>query len=177
MRFFIFLLTFLTSVSFFSSAQRFGYIDSQIILEKLPEYKEAQEQIEKLTQNWLSDIESMQKELDSLRSEYHAKEILMTPEMKEEKQKFISEKAEELRSFQNRAFGYEGLLYLKRVELMKPLQDKVAKAAQKVARKKRLSFVFDKAADLVMIYSDPRHNYTDYVLEELNLGDPADTVK
>jgi outer membrane protein len=158
-------------------SQNFGYIDSQVIIEKLPEYKEAQEQIEKLTQTWLGEIEQMRKSLDSLRNDYRAEEILLTQEMKQERLKIIETKEKDLRDFQNKAFGYEGLLFLKRQELIKPLQDKIAEACEKVARKKKLAFLFDKSGDLVMIYTDPRHNYTDYVLEELDLGDPADTPR
>lgn len=158
-------------------AQNFGYIDSQAILEKMPEYKEAQQEIDRLTQTWLDEISRLKQELADLRSAYQTEQLLLTDEMKEERQKEIADKEKELRDFQNKAFGYEGLLFLKRQELMQPLQDKVAKAAEKVAQKKRLSFLFDKAADLVMIYSDPRHNYTDYVLEEMGLGDPADTPR
>lgn len=160
-----------------SYAQNVGYIDSQVIIEKMPEYKEANEQIEKLTQVWLSEIEHRRKELETLQNEYRAEELLLTQEMKEERLKIIAEKEKALRDFQNKAFGYEGLLYLKRQELIKPLQDKIAKACEKVARKKKLAFLFDKAGDMVMIYTDPRHNYTDYVLEELDLGDPADNPK
>jgi outer membrane protein len=158
-------------------AQNFGYIDSQVIIEKLPEYKEAQGQIEKLTQTWLGEIEQMRKSLDSLRNDYRAEEILLTQEMKQERLKVIENREKDLRDFQNKAFGYEGLLFLKRQELIKPLQDKIAEACEKVARKKKLAFLFDKSGDLVMIYTDPRHNYTDYVLEELDLGDPADTPR
>lgn len=158
-------------------AQNFGYIDSQVIIEKMPEYKEAKEQIEKLTQLWLSEIEQKRKELEALQNEYRAEELLLTQEMKEERLKIIAEKEKALRDFQNKAFGYEGLLYLKRQELMKPLQEKIAKACEKVAKKKKLAFLFDKAGDMVMIYTDPRHNYTDYVLDELDLGDPADNPK
>ncbi|GAB4340287.1 MAG: OmpH family outer membrane protein [Flammeovirgaceae bacterium] len=174
---YFFILIISLSITFATKAQNFGYIDSQVIIEKLPEYKEAQEQIEKLTQTWLGEIEQMRKSLDSLRNDYRAEEILLTQEMKQERLKVIEAKEKDLRDFQNKAFGYEGLLFLKRQELIKPLQDKIAEACEKVARKKKLAFLFDKSGDLVMIYTDPRHNYTEYVLEELDLGDPADTPR
>jgi outer membrane protein len=158
-----------------SQAQKFGYIDTQRILEKMPAYKEAETQIQKLTDNWLVEIDAKRKEIETLQTAFQAEEVLLTPEMREKRQQEITLKQNNLREFQNNAFGYEGLLYLKRQELMKPLQEEIAKAAQVVAQKQRLQFLFDKAADIVMIYADPRHNYTDYVLEELGLGDPADT--
>lgn len=155
-------------------AQRFGYIDSQVVIEKMPEYKEAMQEVENLTQNWLAEIQKRQDSLTRMKDEFAAEELLLTPEMREGRLKKITEMEVRLRQYQNNTFGYEGLLFIKRRELMKPLQDKVAEAVGKVARKKKLNFLFDKAGDIVMIFSDPRHNYTDYVLEELGLGDPAD---
>ena len=168
---------FLVAIGFGSTAvqaQKFGYMDSEEVLAAMPEYQEVEGQINKLTEVWLSEIEVLRQRLDSMQSEYKAEEILMPPDLKAEKQKEIREQEALVREYQNNAFGYNGLLYLKRQELMKPIQEKVAKAAKTVARQKRLNFIFDKSADIVMIYSDPRHNYTDYILEELGLGDPRD---
>ncbi|MEN7550908.1 OmpH family outer membrane protein [Rapidithrix thailandica] len=170
----LFLFFCLSAVSF---GQRFGYIDTQVILEKMPEYQEAEKELDRLAMNWQNEIDQMKKQLDSLKENYQAEEILLTPELKKEYLAEIKLKEDELREFQSNTFGYEGLLFLKRQELMKPIQDKLFKAAEKVAKQKKLSIVFDKAGDLVMLYTDPRHNYTDYVLEELGLGDPADTPR
>lgn len=155
-------------------AQRFGFIDSQEILNKLPEYKQAEQELAKAVQNWQREIEEKQKALDKLKSDYLAEEVMLTAEMKKERQTKIQKKEDELRDFQNRIFGFEGMYFLKRKELELPLQEKVAKAAAKVAKRKKLQFLFDKAGDLTVIYANPVHDYTDFVLEELGLGDPAD---
>jgi outer membrane protein len=173
----ILVLLSLLTLSSTAFGQRFGYMDSQEILKAMPEYQDVEKQIETLTQVWLSEIEALQQTLDSMQGEYKAGEILMPPDLKAEKRKEIVEQQNKVREYQNNAFGYNGLLFLKRQELMKPIQDKVAEAAKAVARKKNLNFIFDKAADIVMIYSDPRHNYTDYILEEMDLGDPVDTPR
>ena len=172
----IFCLVFLLPI-FTGEAQKFGYVDSQIVLERMPAYAEVQQEIETLTSNWLKEIEAMKKKIGNLQSAYATEEVLMTPEMRKERQKEIQTQETALRAFQNNAFGYQGLLYLKRQELIKPLQDEIGEAAQRMARKKRLQFIFDKSADIVMIYANPKHNYTDFLLEELGLGDPADTVR
>ncbi len=177
MRLLLFSFLLITTLAAPLQAQRFGYIDSQTIIERLPEYKEAQAELDKMTTTWLDEVNKMKKEVGELREKYKAEEILLTNEMRQEKIKEIEAKDKELRDFQNKVFGYEGLLFLKRQELVKPIQDKIGKAAEKVARKKKLNFLFDKASDLVLIYSDPRHNYTDFVLEELGYGDPADTPR
>ncbi len=160
-----------------ASAQRFGYFNSQLILEKMPEYQESQQELEKLTTVWRAEVEKKQIGVDSMKIAFQAEELLMTNEMKRERMERIRKKEDELREYQNNAFGYEGLLFKKQQDLIKPLQDRIFEAVEKVCKKRRLAFMFDKAGDLVMIYTDPRHNYTDYVLEELDLGDPVDTPR
>ncbi|MBD0402820.1 OmpH family outer membrane protein [Flammeovirga sp. EKP202] len=160
-----------------ASAQRFGYIDSQVIIESLPEYNEAEDKLRKLTDKWLKELDDMKKEVEDLERAYTHEEILLTPEMKAEKLEAIASLKNDMREFQTNHFGYEGLLYSKRMEFMKPLQDKIAKACEAVARQKKLNFLFDKASDITLIYSDPRYNYTDFVLDELGEGDPEDSPR
>jgi outer membrane protein len=97
--------------------------------------------------------------------------------MRLERQTEIKKREIELKEYQKKIFGFEGLYFLKKKELIKPLQDKVWDAVEKIAKANRLAIVFDKAAELTMIYTDPRHDYTDFVLEELGLGDPNDKIK
>jgi outer membrane protein len=157
-------------------AQKIGYIDSKFILEKLPDFKTAQGELAKQTQVWQQEIEGKITEVDKLRKEFLAEEILMTDEMKKERQELINKKDKDAKDQQKKTFGFEGLYFLKKQELLKPAQDKVFDAVEKVAKKKKVQIMFDKASDLVMIYTDPKHDYTDFVLEELGLGDPKDTV-
>lgn len=158
-------------------AQKFGYIDSEYILSKMPEYAKAQNEIEQFSAAWQKEIEDMQHKVDGLYSMYQAEQVLLTEEMRQERQAEIKKKETELKAYQKKVFGFGGLYFLKKQELIKPLQDKVFDAVSKVAKANRLAIVFDKAAELVMIYTDPRHDYTDFVLEELGLGDPNDKVK
>jgi len=161
----------------FAFAQKFGYIDSEFILSKMPEYAKAQNEIETFSAAWQKEIEEMQHKVDGLYSIYQAEQVLLTEEMKQERQAEIKKKETELKDYQKKVFGFGGLFFLKKQELIKPLQDKVFDAVSKVSKANRLAIVFDKSAELVMIYTDPRHDYTDFVLEELGLGDPNDKVK
>jgi len=102
---------------------------------------------------------------------------LLTEAMKQERLDEIKKKETELKDYQKKVFGFGGLFFLKKQELIKPLQDKVFDATGKVAKANRLAIIFDKSGELVMIYTDPRHDYTDFVLEELGLGDPNDKAK
>jgi len=161
----------------FVSAQKFGYIDSEFILSKMPEYAKAQNEIEQYSAAWQKEIEEMQQKVTALYAMYQAEQVLLTEEMRQEKQDEIKKKETELKEYQKKVFGFGGLFFLKKQELIKPLQDKVFDAVSKVSKANRLAIVFDKSAELVMIYTDPRHDYTDFVLEELGLGDPNDKVK
>ncbi len=161
----------------FARAQKFGYIDTDYILSQMPEYKEAQQEIDQLAKAWQDEIRKMYEEINRMYSELQAEEVLLTPEMKEERLAEIKKKEDEVREYNNKVFGYEGLFFLKKKELTKPVLEKVFEATEKVCKAHRLQFMFDKAADMVMIYTDPIHDYTDYVLEELGYGDENDVIK
>lgn len=161
----------------FVNAQRFGYIDTDFILNKMPDYKKAQEEIDQLAEAWAKEVDDMNKEIKSMYSALQAEQVLLTEEMKAERTAAIEKKEEEMKEYQKKVFGFGGLLFLKQQELVKPVQDKVWDAVDKVAKQNNLAIVFDKAGELVMIYTDPRFDYTDFVLDELGLGDPNDKIK
>lgn len=167
---------FLWMASQWAVAQKFGYIDSKFILSKMPDYKQASSELSQQSTKWQTEIEGLRNEVDKLRKEYMAEEVLLTDDMKKERQATIAKKDKEAKDAQNKAFGFEGLYFLKKQELVKPLQDKIFEAVEKVCKKKKIAIMFDKAGDLVMIYTNPAHDYTDFVLEELGLGDKDDTV-
>ena len=150
-------------------AQRFGFMDSESILARLPEYKTAQEALNEQSVTWQNEIEALQTKIIQQRMSLEAEKVLLTEEMKQEKEKAIQAQEGQLRQRQEALFGFEGQIFKKRQELMKPIQDKIFAAAQKVARKRKLSFIFDRSGDLVMVYADPTHDYTENVLEELGL--------
>ncbi|MEA5140660.1 OmpH family outer membrane protein [Arcicella rigui] len=153
------------------NAQKFGYIDTEYLTSKMPEYQNAQAEIEKLTAKWISEVSAKNEEVSKLEKAYRAEEILLTEEMKAQRLKTIEEKAKEAKELQNKIFGFEGELFKKKQEIMKPVLDEVAKAVEKVARGKKLDFLFDKSSDgLAMLYTNPIHDYTDYVMEELGIS-------
>lgn len=159
-----------------SFGQKFGYVDTDYILNKMPEYQEAKTEINQISLIWEEEIQQMYKEIEEMETSLQAEEVLLTKEMKDDRRLEISEKWNEVKTYQKKVFGFEGLLFLKKKELIKPVQDKVFEAVEKMAKNHRLQIVFDKSGDLVMIYTDPIHDYTDFVLEELELGDKNDVV-
>ncbi len=152
-----------------AQAQKFGYVDTEFIFSKMPEYQKALGEIDKFTDKWSKDIQDKYVEIEKLQRAYQAEEILLTEDMKRERQRVMSDKEREAREYNNRVFGYEGLLFQKKKELMKTPMELVNRAIEKVSLQKKLDFMFDKASDFVMLYTNPRHDYTDYVMEELGL--------
>ena len=163
-------------INSYSFAQKFGYVDSDYILSKMPEYAQAQSEIDKLSQQWETEIKDMYKQAEAMEAKLKAEEVLLTKEMRDARDSDIELKWTEVKDYQKKVFGFDGLFFLKKKELIKPIQDKVFEAVEKVAKSNRLQIVFDKSGELVMIYTDPIHDYTDFVLEEFGLGDKNDTV-
>ena len=151
-------------------AQKFGWVDSEFIMEKMPDYAKAQQELNTLSDTWQKEVEAQKKDLDKLYRNYQAEEVVLTEPMKKKRQDEILKKEQDIKSYQNKQFGYEGQLFKKRIELTKPVQDKVFEAIEKVAKKKQLAVVFDKSGDVTMLYTNPAHDYTEFVLEELGLG-------
>jgi outer membrane protein len=168
---------FLFAGFFQANAQKWGYVDTEYILSKIPEYKEAQDEINELSLSWQQEIANMYKEIEGMYNKLQAEEVLLTKEMRDERMAEIKAKEEEVKEYHKKVFGFEGLFFLKKKELIKPVQDRVFEAVEKVAKDNRLQMVFDKSGELVLIYTDPIHDYTDYVLEELGLGDENDVIK
>ncbi|GAB3823092.1 OmpH family outer membrane protein [Pontibacter rugosus] len=129
---FIFLASFLfVSVS---QAQKIGYIDSNFILSKMPAYNKVQQEMDKYAGAWQNEIEQLQQQADKLKQEYKAEEVLLTDAMKQKRQAEISKKENELRDYQRKVFGYEGMMFKRRQELMRPIQDEVFVAVEKVSK-------------------------------------------
>lgn len=158
-------------------AQKWGYIDASYILKMMPEYEEVQQELDKVSQQWQEEIATMRTDVQGMYDAYQAEEVLLTEEMKEERLTAIKEKEEATKEYHRKVFGYEGLFFLKKKELLKPVQDMIFDAVEKVAKEKRLELVFDKSGDYAIIYSNPVHDYTDFVLEELGLGDKNDVIE
>lgn len=153
-----------------ASAQRFAYIDTEYILDMLPEYKSAQKQLDLIAESWQKEAEEKKLEIDKMQREFQAEQILLTEELKKKKEADIRTKENELKEFMNKKFGYEGELFKKRQELVKPIQDKVFDACQKIAKQSALDFIFAKGGEMIMMYSNARYDKSDEVLAELGVN-------
>ncbi|WP_414734289.1 OmpH family outer membrane protein [Cecembia rubra] len=150
-------------------AQKFGYIDSEFLLNKHPDYKLVQNELTSLSEQWKKEAQKLEQEIKEMRSNLKAEEVLLTEEMYQERLLAIQEKEKQAIAFNNRVFGINGQYYQKQAELLQPLQSKIFDAIDKVCKRFNLAVLFDKASGPLMIYSDPRHDYSEFVLQELGL--------
>lgn len=147
--------------------QRFAYVDSQYILNKIPEYKTAQDALNQQSVQWQKEIEGKYSEIDQLYKAYKADEVLLTQDMKQKRQQEIEQKEQAVKELQKQRFGVNGDLFKKRQELVKPIQDKVYDAIQTLAEKENLAVVFDKSSDLTMLYSNAKYDKSDEILKQM----------
>ncbi|MFP4365960.1 MAG: OmpH family outer membrane protein [Bacteroidales bacterium] len=163
------LIFFLTS---FQSgyAQRFAYVDSDYILNNIPEYLAAQEQLDKLAEEWQKEIEASYEEVEALYSNYQQERVLMSDEMRRKREDEIVQKEAEAAELQSRYFGPEGELYQNQEELIRPIQDRVYNAVEEMANDENYAVIFDTANSPTMLYTNPRNDLSDDVLERLGYG-------
>ena len=151
----------------FTFAQKFCYVDSQYILENLPEYTSSQNRLKSQTESWQKEIQQKQENLAKLQAEFEAEKILLTAEQVKEQEKKLAEEIQAVKSLQDKRYGPTGDLVNLRRSMVKPLQDQIYNATKEVADKRGYSFVFDKGSDLIMIYTDPKFDISREVLQTL----------
>lgn len=163
----IFLFALALTSTFQAFSQKFAYIDTEYILGNIPDYKAAQAQLDKLSVDWQKEIESKYAEIDKLYKAYQAEQILLTEEMKKKRENEIITKEKEAKDLQKQRFGVDGELFKKRQELVKPIQDKVYTAVKEIATKGTYAVVFDKAGNANLLYTNPKYDKSDAVLEAM----------
>lgn len=150
-------------------SQKFCYVDTEYILDKIPEYKSAQKQLDNLADEWKKEIDRMAKEIEALYKQYQAEQLIVPEDVRKKKEEEITKKEDELNKYKESKFGKEGELYKKRKELIKPIQDKVFDAIQKLAKEEAMDFVLDKAGAVTMLYTNAKYDRSDEVLEILGI--------
>jgi outer membrane protein len=153
-------------------SQKFGFIDSEYILNQIPEYKAANTELDKSSADYQKEIEAKYAEIDKLYKTYQVEQFSLTDDLKEMRQNEIVNKEKDAKDLQNKYFGTDGDLSKKRTELIKPIQDKVDNAIKTVAEKEGLAIVFDKASAVMMLYTNPQYDKSKEVLLSLGITAP-----
>src|SRR5690606_1074869 len=169
MKKFILALALLTGIGISVQAQRYAIVDTKYILENIPEYKEAQKQLNSFSEKWQEEIEHKEVELHRMYKYYDAERVMNTEELKKKRDDEIFLKEKEVRDLQRQRFGYEGDLFKKREELVKPIQDRVYNAIIKIATTRQYDFVLDKSEGITVIFADPKLDRSEDVLRELGV--------
>ncbi|MEI8097610.1 MAG: OmpH family outer membrane protein [Sediminibacterium sp.] len=169
MKYSLILCLFLGFAGLVSAQQRYAVIDTKYILDKIPEYKDADKKLQAVSLQWQKEIDDKQAALDKMYKNYEAEQFMLTDELKKKREEELFVKEKEIRDLQKRRFGYEGDLFKERQRLVKPIQDKVYNAIQKIAVAKAFDFVLDKSEGITIIFADPKLDKSDDVLKELGI--------
>ena len=149
--------------------QRIGYVDSEFILNKTPEYATVQQQLDRMAQEWQNELEERRDEVDALFREYQARELLYTSEERQRKREEIMRAEEEVERLRMQYFGPEGDLFEQQERLMRPIQERVLAAIEEVAEREGYDYVFDKGGDFLFMFAKEQYDLSDDVLEELGI--------
>lgn len=152
-----------------TQAQRYAVIDTKYILNKIPEYKEADKRLQLIGEQWQKEIDDKQAILDKMYKNFEAEQFMLTEELRKKREDELFVREKELRELQKKRFGYEGDLFRERQRLVKPIQDKLYNAVQKLAVAKSYDFILDKSEGITIIFADPKLDKSDEVLKELGI--------
>jgi outer membrane protein len=148
-------------------AQKYAFVDTEYILNNIPGYKAAQEQLDKVSADWQKEIEAKYSEIEKMYKEYQAERVLLSEDMRRQREETIVNKEKEAKELQKSYFGQEGALFKKRQELIQPIQDDIYKAIKDLATENGYAVIFDTSSGPTLIYTNPRYDVSDEVLQKL----------
>lgn len=150
--------------------QKIGYVDTEYILEKMPEYATVQQRLDELEQKWRKEIQQKRAEVEKLEQEFEARELLYTEEERNRKQRAIEQARKDVEQLRQKYFGPEGQLYSRQKDLMRPIQERILKATESVATADGYDYVVDKKGEALFLYAREEHDLSDRVLRELGIN-------
>ena len=161
----ILLLLAISFLTLTTQAQKFAYVDTDYILNKIPDFRQAQDKLDALSSDWQKEIENKYANVEQMYRAYQQEQVLLTDDMKAKREDAIIKKENDAKNLQQKYFGPTGNLYLKRQELIKPIQDKIYDAIQQLAANSKYAVIFDSSSDLIMLYKNDNLDKSDKVLE------------
>ena len=165
----LFLLVCLLGFGFLGFSQKYAIIDTRYVLDKMPEYKDAQKRLDDIAAGWQKEIDSLQTQLNTMYKDYDAEQVMLSDDLRKKREDQLFAKEKNLRDLQRKRFGFEGDLFKKRQELIKPVQDKVYNAVQRIAVQRGYDFILDKSEGITVIFADPKLDKSEDVLKELGV--------
>ena len=153
------------------NAQKYAIIDTKYILGKMPDYVDADKKLQAISDQWQKEIDNLQAQLNEMYKNYDAEQYMLSDDLKKKREDELFNKEKELRDLQKRRFGYQGDLFKEREKLVKPIQDRVYNAVQKMAVAHGYDLVLDKSEGITIIFADPKLDRSDDILRELGVKD------
>ena len=163
----LFLVVLFLSLGYNSLAQKFAYVNTEYILSNIPDYADAQAQLDDLSVQWQKEIEAKFAEIDKMYKNFQNEAVLLPEDMKKKREEDIVKKEKEAKDLQKKRFGKDGDLFKKRQELVKPIQEKVYNAIEEIAGAENYAAIFDKAGNATMIYTNAKFDISEQVLDKL----------
>jgi outer membrane protein len=148
-------------------AQKFAFVDTEYVLNNIPTYKAAQEQLDKFSADWQKEVETKKNEIEKMYKDYQAERVLLSEDMRRQREDAIVNREKEANELQNTYFGQDGSLFKKRQELIEPIQDDIYQAIKDIATENGYAAIFDTSSGATMIYTNPRYDVSDDVLQKL----------
>ncbi len=164
--FYVFVLVMLNTAV---QAQKYAVIDTKFILSKIPEYVDADKKLAAVSEQWQKEIDEMQNSLDQMYKNYDAEQYMLSDELKKKREDELFNKEREVRDMQKKRFGYQGDLFKEREKLVKPIQDRVYNAIQKMAIARGYDFILDKSEGITVIFADPKLDKSNDVLTTMGI--------
>ena len=168
-KYFLLLACIFTFTASTVKAQRYAIIDTKYILSKIPEYVDADKKLQLLSDTWQKEIDDKQAELDKMNKDFEVEQYMLSDDLKKKRIAEISAKEKDIRDLQKKRFGYDGDLFKQRQRLVKPVQDKIFTAIQKIAVARSYDFILDKSEGITVIFADPKLDRSDEVLREMGI--------
>ena len=163
------LFTCLFTGSVQAQSSRYAIVDTRYILDKMPEYKDAQKALDQFSSVWQKEIDGKQAELDKMYRDFEAERVMLSEELRKKREDELFVREKEVRDLQRKRFGFEGDLFKKRQELVKPIQDKVYNSIQKLAVNRQYDFILDKSEGITVIFADPKLDRSEDILRDLGV--------
>ena len=155
--------------------QKIVYVDSEYIMSNIPEYGDAQAELETLSNKWQKEVKALYDKVEEMYSKYQKEKLLLSEDQKTAREQAIVAKEQEAKNLQMQYFGSEGQLFQKRTELVQPIQEKIYTAMKEIAQSKNYAFVLDLASGTSVLYANDKNDVSDDVLDQL--GNVMQTVR
>jgi len=164
---FLFSIILFNGISF--SQLKIGYVDSDAIMDKLPDAQDARQKLDALVQEWQTELNKMESDWKTKYDDYEKRKLIMTDQTRAELEAELVKLEQQIADYREKKFGTNGELFQKQEELMKPVQNKIFNAIQEVATEEDFDFVFDRSGDIMILYAKEQYDVTQLVLDKLKL--------